>query len=279
MLNIIKNEIKIGLKEPLKILHITDSHLTFVGEENHGNETRWKCFESPDNRGSALKYYLEALKYAEDNNLLIVNTGDLIDFLSVGNFEFLDKYSYNLDCVYAAGNHDFCHCVGKAKEDRAYKWEMMKRVAPHFKQNLYFDSKIVNGVNFVSLDNSYYLIEEGQIQMLKAEVSKGLPIVLCMHTLLYEKNLAEREMSINPCAYVVAAPEELLKTYPLDRRLQQTPDEATLRAVEYIKIEPTIKLLITGHTHYNYDVTLDSGLRQITTDGSYNGVVREITLY
>ena len=69
---------------------------------------------------------------------------------------------------------------------------MMKRVAPHFKQNLYFDSKIAGGVNFVSLDNSYYLIEEAQTQMLKAEISKGLPIVLCMHTPLYEKNLAER---------------------------------------------------------------------------------------
>lgn len=279
MLNVIKNEINIGLKEPVKILHITDSHLTFVDEENHGNETRWKCFESPDNRGSALKYYLEALKYAEDNNLLIVNTGDLIDFLSRGNFEFLDEYSYNLDFIYAAGNHDFCHCVGKATEDRPYKWEMMKRVAPHFRQNLYFDSKIVSGVNFVTLDNSYYLIEDAQIKMLKAEAAKGLPIVLCMHVPFYEESIAEREMSVNPCAYLVAAPEELLKTYPENRRLQQTPDEATLRAVEYIKNEPAIKLLITGHTHYNYDVTLDSGLRQITTDGSYNGVVREITLY
>ena len=278
-LNIIKTEVNIGLKTPIKLLHITDSHLTYVGEENHGNETRWKCFESEDDRGSAMRYYLEALKHAEDNNLLLVNTGDIIDFLSVGNFEFLDKYFYNVDCIYAAGNHDFCHCVGKAKEDRAYKWEMMKRSAPYFRQNLYFDSRIVDGVNFVTMDDGYYMIESAQIEMLKAEIAKGLPIVLCMHVPFYEKSLAESEMKRNPCAYVVAAPESLLSTYPEDRRIQQAPDEETLKAVEFIKSEPLIKLLITGHTHYNYDVILDNGVREICTEGTYQGTAREIILY
>ena len=131
----------------------------------------------------------------------------------------------------------------------------------------------------MTLDNSYYRIEEAQVDMLRAEAAKGIPIVLCMHVPLYADAIAEREMKINPCCYVVAAPKALTDTYPEDRRLQQAPDAATLKAVEYIKSEPAIKLLVTGHNHHNYDVVLESGLRQITTDGSYNGVVREITLY
>ena len=129
-LNIIKTEVNIGLNKPLKLLHITDSHLCLISDDEiHDNRTRWKCFESADNRGTCLKYYLDALKYAEENDLLIVNTGDIIDFISEANLEFMDKYLYNVNGIYAAGNHDFCHCVGKAKEDRPYKWEMMKKVA------------------------------------------------------------------------------------------------------------------------------------------------------
>ena len=81
----------------------------------------------------------------------------------------------------------------------------------------------------------------------------------------------------NPCAYVTGAPLELLAIYPEDRRIQQTPDAATLRAIEYIQGEPLIKALITGHTHLDLVDTF-AGKPQITTRGSYEGVVRECIL-
>jgi hypothetical protein len=56
------------------------------------------------------------------------------------------------------------------------------------------------------------------------------------------------------------------------------PDEATLRAIEYIQNEPMIKLLVTGHTHINFEDRLPGGTLQITTDGGYHGYAREITL-
>jgi hypothetical protein len=69
----------------------------------------------------------------------------------------------------------------------------------------------------------------------------------------------------------------LLATYPEDRRKQQTPDEATLRAIEYIKSEPLIKVIVTGHVHRNLE-DLFAGKPQIATKGSYEGDVREIVL-
>ena len=39
----------------------------------------------------------------------------------------------------------------------------------------------IGGVNIVVMDDSYYQISEGQIDMIKAEVAKGYPIILCMH--------------------------------------------------------------------------------------------------
>ncbi|MBR5869340.1 MAG: metallophosphoesterase, partial [Clostridia bacterium] len=251
---------------------------THIALDDDRISNRAACFDN-DFENCSHVYFFKALEYAKENHMTMLHTGDLLDFLSENNFAFVDKYLADVDYIYAAGNHDFCHWVGEAVEDYAYKWEMIKRSAPHFKSNLYFDSRILGGVNIVTMDDSYYLIGDGQVEMLKAEVAKGYPVVLAMHVPLYTKALAEDEMTRNPCAYVTAAPEEFLVRYPEHRRKQQTPDEATLRAVEYIENEPMIKAVITGHNHCNFEDTLPGlGIPQITTHGSFAGYVREITL-
>jgi 3',5'-cyclic AMP phosphodiesterase CpdA len=273
-LNIIRTEIPIGLERPIRFLHVTDTHIT--RDDPSGRRRREEVF-NVDYENCAEDYFLQAIDYAKKENIPVLHTGDMIDFLSKGNFDFMDEYFADLDYIYAAGNHDFCHWVGRAKEDYAYKWEMMKQIAPHVKSNLYFDSRVIDGVNFVTLDDSYYLISDGQTEMLRAEVAKGYPIVLAMHVPFYTKMFAEAIMQENPCAYLTGAPEELLASYPEDRRRQQTPDTATLRAIDYIKNEPLIKAIITGHVHRNLE-DIFAGKPQIATRGSYEGDVRECVL-
>ena len=273
-LNIIHSELSIGLEKPIRFLHITDTHIT--RDDPSGKRRREEVFNK-HYENCAEDYFLQAIAYAKENGIPVLHTGDMVDFLSQGNFDFLDEHFRDLDYMYAAGNHDFCHWVGRAKEDYAYKWEKIKQIAPHIRSNLYFDSRIIGGVNFVTLDDSYYLIGDGQTEMLKAEAAKGYPIILAMHVPLYTKALAEIVMRKNPCAYLTGAPEELLATYPEDRRIQQTPDEATLRAIDYIKNEPLIKAIIAGHTHLNFEEETD-GKMQYVTNVSCEGDVREFVV-
>jgi predicted phosphodiesterase len=270
-LKIIKTTISVGLEKPVKLLHVTDTHIT---RDDPTGWNRTGVFDV-DYDGCAEDYFFQAIDYAKQHNMPVLHTGDLIDFFSEANFDFIDKYFKDVDYIYAVGNHDFCHRLGEAKEDTPYKWEKIKEIAPHIKDNLYFDSRIIGGLNIVTLDNSYYLMTDGQIDLLKAEAAKGYPILLCMHVPLHAPGLSYLKSSV---AYVMGAPEELLATYPEDRRLQQTPDEATLRAIDYIKSEPLIKALITGHKHLNYEEMLDCGIMQYTTHGSFAGYVREITV-
>lgn len=274
-LKILKTDINIGIKEPVKLLHITDTHIT---RDNPLEEDRTAEFDV-DYKGCAEEYFFEALEYAKKNNMIVLHTGDLIDFFSKGNFNFIDEHFNDVNYIYAAGNHDFCHYLGRAKEDYAYKWEKIKEIAPHIKDNLYFDSRIINGVNIVTMDDSYYFISDGQIEMLKAEVAKGYPVILAMHVPLYSKNLSEAVLNEwGYYAYLANPPEELLATYDAAKRKQQAPDEATKRAVEYIKNEPAIKALITGHVHLNFEDKISDTLWQYTTHGSFAGYVREITI-
>lgn len=275
-LTVLKTTINVGLDSPVKLLHVTDTHIAL---DDDGKDCGRKRIFDKDFENCSIEYFFEAVEYAKANGLPILHTGDFFDFLSNNNFAFADKYLTPLDYIYAAGNHDFCHKVGSAKEDYAYKWEHIKYSAPHIKNNLYFYSRVIGGVNIVTLDNSYYLMTEGQIELLRAEAAKGLPIVLGVHNPFYNEEQAKKILATgNPCVYAVGAPEELLATYPPDRRAQQTPDEATRRAVDYIMNEPMIKAIIAGHTHLNLEETLPNGIPQITTHGSFAGFVREITL-
>ena len=279
---ILQTTIRIGLKKPVRFLHVTDSHISLADERDNADlrwlaEARAKEFDGGE-PGSAVQLYREISDYARKRNLFVVHTGDLIDFLSQANFDFLDRAFDGVDYLYAAGNHDFCHFVGRATEDAAYKRENRKKTAPHLRSNLHFDSHVLGGVNLVALDDSYYLIDDGQTEMLRAEAAKGLPMVLCMHAPLYTPRCAEKRLAENPCAYLVAPPADVSARYPEDRRLQQTPDEATLRAVDYIKSEPLIKAIIAGHTHQNEEEPLENGIPQYTTGASYRGFAREICL-
>lgn len=270
-LQILKNTISIGLPKPVKLLQITDSHITRDDPQMY-REATFNTHYS----GCCEDYFFKALSYAKQNHLPVLHTGDLIDFFSPGNFAFLDEYMADVDYIYAAGNHDFCHLLGQAKEDYAYKWEKINEIAPHIKNNLYFYSRLMGGLNLITLDNSYYTITQGQIELLKAEAAKGYPMVLAMHVPIYTENLRATASASEPL-YVMAAPSDILARYTPDRIWQQTPDATTLEAVAYIKEEPLIKAVITGHKHVNYVENLREGLPQLVTAGSFDGYVREIT--
>lgn len=275
-LQLLKTTIEIGLPAPVKLLHVTDSHIAL---DDPGRDCgRARAFEG-ERVGLCADYLEQAIACAKENGMPILHTGDLLDFLSEANYAYMDRVLDGVDYIYAAGNHDFCHCVGEAKEDAAYKWDNMKRTAPHVKSNLHFDARVIGGVNIVTLDDSYYLISDGQLEMLRAEAAKGYPMILCMHVPLFTPELADVMLSNgHPCAYLTGANEAYLSRYPQERRLQQTPDEATLRAIDAIKREKAIKAIVAGHTHINYEGRLENGVMQYLTDGSYHGWAREITI-
>lgn len=276
-LEVLKTELKIGLPSPVKLLHVTDTHIAYDGPEK--GPGRQQAFDRGIENQTA-NYFEQALAYAKENQIPMLHTGDLIDSIADETFAYIDDKLKDVDYIYAAGNHDFCHWVGKAKEDHIYKWENMKITAPHFKSNLWFDSRVIGGLNIVTLDDSYYRISDGQIEMLRAEAAKGLPILLCMHVPLYAEESAKAYHELHPenPLYMIAAPREYLYQYSDHRFFQQFPDDATLRAVEYIKSEPMIKALVVGHTHLDAQDVLDNGIPQITTPGTYQGYVRELTI-
>ena len=274
-MNIIETKLHVGTRKPFTVIHMSDTHLTLA--DLRDGERKVTLAEK---RVKHFPHAEEMLTLADSlshkYNAPILHTGDLIDFVSLANLERAKEFVDTHDLFMAAGNHEFSQYVGEAWEDAAYRNQSLDKVQACFQNDIRMSSRVIGGVNFVALDDGYYLFEEEQLDFLKAEVAKGLPIVLMMHNPLYEEEyfdnvtfhrerLGLKPAEKPPCAYLTGVPEALMGHYDDHRRRQQTPDEITERAVAYIKSEPLIKALLAGHVHYSLVTKLREGAPQIIT--------------
>lgn len=270
----ITTTLKLGAGTPFTVLHASDTHLTCVDERDDERKIRLAAARLPI-FPDAQENLRELTDMARNRNLTVMHTGDLLDFVSAANIDAARAFTDEVDCFMAAGNHEFSLYVGEAKEDAAYRSISLDRVNATFKNDIRFDSRVINGVNFVALDNSYYLVEEWQLVRLRAEVEKGLPVVLLVHTPLYsEETLAYlRERGAGNPAYLMSVPEERMRDYSPDRYEQQLQDETTGKAYEYITNCEGIRAILTGHLHEDFEADVTPQLRQYVTG---IGTVREV---
>lgn len=266
MMNYINTTIHVGTSKPFSVLHMSDSHLTLVDdrddEKKHSLASR-----RAKNFPNALTMLAAGEQLAREKNIPIVYTGDMIDFVSYANLDAAKRFTDENDCFMAAGNHEFALYVGEAVEDAAYRNQSLARVQTSFKNDIRFSSRKINGVNFIAIDNSYYLIEQEQLDALKQEVALGLPSVLLMHTPIYTAELFRyliEERGVT-CAYVMNAPVEAISFYDEFRFRQQLADEVTREACAYISNTPLIKAVLTGHLHHDHQDWITPTLPQYIT--------------
>ncbi len=287
-LTILKNTYNIGLREPVRFLHMTDTHIVRDRKRENG---RAAVFHATDEQIES--YCFQALAYAKENNIPIIHTGDLIDYITEDNFKFLHKYFDEVDYLFAPGSHEYFPLIPGGEEhlalraagfieDEAFKSGQIGIIAPHFKNNLYFASKTIGEVNFVVLDNCYSHITAGQLEALKAEASKGLPIVLGMHNPIDTEGLYTFP-EVSPKERLCSSAEAQL-AFAKKQGINDPEkyvfyfDEDTYSAVKYIKNEPLIRLVLCGHLHRNFEGPLSNSAIQVMTNGTCIGFVREITL-
>lgn len=272
-MKVIKNFIHIGIKEPFCVLHASDTHLTFCDERDDDRKR-----ELARRRSKGFPYAECDLTFIKEKalteNRTVIYTGDMIDFVSELNIDKAKDFCDSVDCFMSAGNHEFSLYVGEAKEDSAYRNQSLNKVQRVFKNDIRCSSRIIGGVNFVVIDNSYYLFEKEQLNFLKKETEKEYPVILVMHTPLYSKEFYDftTNKEGGP-AYLMSVPEELMTDYSKDRYEQQKEDEITAQAYSHIVNCKNIKAILSGHIHENFEGYISEELYQIATGLSS---VREI---
>ena len=266
-MKILYDELNVGAEKPFTILHMSDTHLSYADERD--NERKNKLAAGREKLFPEVEAVMaKAKELAKEHNAVIMHTGDLIDFVSVKNLECVEEFLDEVDCFVAAGNHEWSQYVGDAWEDAEYRNQSLATVQKAFKNDIRMSSRVINGVNFVAIDDGYYLFDEEELAFLKGEVDKGLPIVLLVHNPIYEEVLYGI-LSPTPggIGYLTGVPDEITCLYKdAHRYKQQKADAITHETCNYIKNQPLIKAVLTGHLHCTYSGQLKQGVPQLITN-------------
>ena len=284
-MEIIHTTIEAGLSQPVKVLHISDSHYCLADERDGQRKIDLAAIRIKYDFGGSHdaidNNFTEQLNYGKKHCDLIVHTGDIIDFRSVPNLEVMKRNLQGYDVFYAVGSHEFSLYIGEAKEDTAYKMQSYQMIENASPNKLDFAVRIVRGVRFISLDNSYYLFTKAQKVALEKELKIQMPTILCMHTPLYHEDLFHDTATTcnRKHSYLVATPDKYRMHYPPEQIERQKADEATLEMCDLINSNKQIIGILAGHLHKFYRHQLPGGAWQICAGAGFKNEVVELTIF
>ena len=243
-------QIEIGLKEPFSVLHISDTHLTAAYPNEPEDKQQLRKARTQTFGGRQEEALRDSLAWAKENVDYVIHTGDLIDWQSEANFDLVKKY-FGGAMTGSMGNHEFSPSMwlSKPKEERTEAWKDRTRakLQATYPFDISLQSQVVKGVNFVTLDDVYGTVTAGQVERFKAEVKKGLPIVLCMHVPFLTENTWRWTMRFWSNSGRKFRDAQV--PCPTGDYLAQKEDPVTRDFIAYLKEEKLLRGILAGHEH------------------------------
>ena len=269
--------VHIGLEKPFSVLHISDSHLTAAYPHENEKKLTLNKKRTTTFGGHQEEALQDAIAWAKQHVDYLVHTGDLIDWQSEANFDLVRKY-FGTDYIGAVGNHEFSTDMGysepREEHTEAYKdntRDLLQQVYPF---DIRFQSQVANGVNFITLDDVYGYVTEDQAARFRKEAEKGLPIVLCMHVPFMTEDIWRANTRFwrdkGPIDYT-ELPEIGGKTYGF-----QQAEGVTRDFIAYLRQEPLLKCILSGHLHFSTEEQFSPTCRQYVVAGGFLFHGREV---
>ena len=259
--------IEAGAKKPFSVLHVSDTHLTAV----YPHEDKWKQemsrADTPIFGAKQEEALAEAVAYAERHCDFLLHTGDLIDFVSEANLD-ITKRILPGGCLGALGNHEYSHYgwlvkkAGTAGPGREETREMLSKAYPF---RLPIAAKELNGVTFVAIDDADGSVSEDQVAAFRRVAARGKPIVLCMHVPFYTPGICRAGKRWWKKGTDEANPELKLPDFQ-----RQRSDPATGEFIEYLKGEPLLKGILSGHLHMFAEDRFSPTAMQYVAGGNFS---------
>ena len=270
------NHIEAGATKPFSILHISDTHFTEAYVHEDPRSLELKKIRTKTFGGRQEEALRDSIAWAKENVDFLLHTGDLIDWQTEANFDLVKKY-FGSELFGAVGNHEYSRFMWleEAKYDEAYKNGTRDKVAAAYPFDISLASKVVNGVNFVTMDDVFGYVTESQVERFMAEVKKGLPIVLCMHVPFYTPKIWRANRKFwNGVGKKYS--EFVAKPWETSGNIQLT-DPTTKNFIAYLKTEKLLKGILAGHTHITVQDRFSPTAMEYVVGGNFLFHGQEIT--
>ena len=273
-LNVTMVRIEVGATTPFSVLHISDTHLTDAYSDEDQWKQRLKVRSTAHFGGFQEAALRESVAWAKANCDNLLHTGDVIDWHSRKNLDLVKKY-LGKECFGAIGNHEYTlyHYLEKDSGVRKSVEEMRELLAGYYPFTIEFDSRVINGVNFVSLDDALGKVTAGQVKRFRAEVAKGLPIVLLKHVPFYTDFIwtaAQKYWNSGTRYHSMAIPQRKHEA------LIQVNDPLTRDFIAYLKTVKELKAVLAGHEHITIQDRFSPTAMEYLVGGNYLFSAQEI---
>lgn len=272
--------------DPAKITFLSDTHLHKEDERELPYQQFSKRMAGAYNKTHHFQTgevthpeeaFENSLKHAkETGSELLVLGGDIFSFPSEASIEWaFNKLEQNgLPYIYVAGNHDW-HYEGMkgSMEDLRDEW-IEKRLLPLYQgKNPLMASHNLNGIRFVTIDNSTYQISKEQLIFFRNQVEQNIPMVLIMHIPLYAPG---KSMGFG-CGHPEWGAEND-RNFELERRPQWPKKGQTNTTFQFhreVFEAPNLLGVFAGHIHQS-SMVLIKGKPQFVADDNASGAYWDV---
>lgn len=279
-LNINSIVLKVGATSPFSVLHISDTHLTTAYLHESAAKQYLAKVRRSEFGGRQEEALRDSLAWAKTHVDYVIHTGDLIDFQSQANYDLVKKY-FDGNILGTMGNHEYSPEMWLTdpapSNNEAWKERYRGELSTVYPFDLTFASKIINGVNFVMMDDVFGTVTTEQVTLFRKEVAKGLPIVLCLHIPFYTDNIA-----IAHSHYWVKGGGPFRSAQipdPTGDRKSQKSDATTRDFIDYLKDEQLLKAILAGHLHVNIQDRFSPTAMEYVVGSNYMFTGQQIMIY
>ncbi len=181
------------------------------------------------------------------------------------------------------GNHEFSPDMWLSEPREAptedFKDRTRELLAATYPFDISLQSTVVNGVNFVTMDDVYGTVTPRQVERFAAEVKKGLPIVLCLHVPFY----SERILRANAHFWNRDRPkfrnEDVAGAWFTGDSERQRKDATTQTFLAALRAEPLLKAILAGHVHFTVEDQFSPTAMQYVVGGNFMFHGRELLFF
>lgn len=263
--------------QPTRVLHITDSHITFAGPEDEEHVEYSSRMAAAYENGNHYKSgkpisWTEAfstiLQETKQMNIdLILLTGDILNYPSKQAVQFvLDELNAcGIPYLYTAGNHDW-HLEGMlgSSHDLREKWREEILLPLYQGENPSHYARQVNGINFLMIDNSTYQMTNEQVDFLREQRSLGLPMVIGLHI----------PVSMDGQLYGIGNRNwgaSIDNGYELERRERWPAEGHNQETYDFVELllDAPVSIVLSGHIHTHKNERKGGFLQYVTPMGRY----------
>ena len=274
-----------GLAESIKILHLTDSHISGDQEIQapfDAYSARMHDAYSQYDRKGAFRRAMD-LAIAEQVDLITL-TGDQVNYPSASGVAFVRQEieRTSIPHLYTSGNHDWHYEGMPGSSDALRQAWRANRLRPLYadRSALSFGVLDMKGVRFVYIENGTFQVDDAQLAFFQTQISDGFPTILLVHIPLYVPGLEGKIDSAPVCGDPSWGPATD-RNYVVERRERWSASgnlASTMAFVETVKSAPNLIGVMCGHIHQQREDAVNTYAVQYVTKPSFDEGYRLVTI-